>query len=647
MASIVTIGYISQELAPGQICSDDVDKILSALIGNMTLDSDFEILSNATIAFLNFLIFARKNMEIDNERNIILDTIFNLLQHSVVDIRVYAMQCLVEISRIYYDFLEANIERLISVTTHHMLNDEEKVSIQAYEFWCSLSEYEARMCLMNSSFKFYSDRALDILWSVIKTHLLNRNPEAEKLDEDAWSNAKSASLLLSSLCQCTHEKLIDYVFTMISDCINSEFAKIRDSTILAFGSIVETTHREKIRNIIPGAMPILLNLLKDESIDVRCSVAWSIKKICEFHAECFGSEEIYDQVLCSCKENFTGNKRVAKQLLDALSYLVYTLRPDRYNHSNTGLISKHMEGLMALLLDLAYTKDACNPNDNIALGAFFLMGSLIDHAPVDTYFVLNNFFANIYQAFESTLDQSKYTNQEQRYSYQCYIATVISACFSGEKVRMNQDQATAVYNLIKSSFEQRQGVYEEGIMACSSIALTLGADFDVIIPDFGRYLTYALKSWQDVSLCRIAINSTSDLIRAMGPAMDNYIDQIAPLIMDILINDQSDKILKVQCFIVIADMFTSNFMEAMKHYTQIMGILHTAFSAATFIPDYDDQDLVEYFRSLREYILDCISCIFHCLQGIEQNDTFKANVPFILEFINTISNDRYDPSVVR
>jgi hypothetical protein len=126
MASIVTIGYISQELLPGQLSSDDVDKILSALIANMTLDADFEILSNATIAFLNFLIFARKNMEIENERYIILETIYTLLQHSVMDIRVYAMQCLVEISRIYYDFLEANIDKLIAVTTNHMLNDEEK-----------------------------------------------------------------------------------------------------------------------------------------------------------------------------------------------------------------------------------------------------------------------------------------------------------------------------------------------------------------------------------------------------------------------------------------------------------------------------------------------------------------------------------------
>jgi importin subunit beta-1 len=555
----------------------------------------------------------------------------------------------VEISRIYYDFLESNIDRLISVTTDHMLQDDEKVSIQAYEFWCSISDDEIRrLALNNGSCRFYTERALDTLWNTVRTHLMNRNAELEKLDEDAWSNAKAASTLLSNISQCTHERLIDYVFNLISECIQSDNAKIRDSTILAFGSVIETTHREKIRNIIPGAIPTLLNLLKDPSVDVRSTVAWSIKKMTEYHSECFANVEIYDQVVVTCFENLSGSKRVAKQLLDALSNLVINLRPDNLRNQQSGFISKHLEGLLPLLMQLAFTKDAYDPNDNIALGCFYLMGSLVDHAPMDTYYILNNFFSNIYMAYESTLDAANFPSQEQRYSYQCYIATVISACFSGEKVKMNNEQASAVYNLIKTSFEQRQGVYEEGLMACSSIALTLGTEFSHIIPDFGRFLFFALKQWQDVTLCRIAINSTSDLIRSMGPAMNNYIDQIAPLIMEILENDSSDKILKVQCFIVVADMFSHTTEEAIKHYNQIMKIVNSALQAACVLPDFsEDPDLVDYFRYLREYLLDCITCIFHCLQEIEQSDTFIEHVPTLINFINTICNDRYDPSVVR
>jgi hypothetical protein len=79
-----------------------------------------------------------------------------------------------------------------------------------------------------------------------------------------------------------------------------------------------------------------------------------------------------------------------------------------------------------------------------------------------------------------------------------------------------------------------------------------------------------------------------------------------------------------------------------------MKIVNSALQAACVLPDFsEDPDLVDYFRYLREYLLDCITCIFHCLQEIEQSDTFLEHVPTLINFINTICNDRYDPSVVR
>ena len=75
---------------------------------------------------------------------------------------------------------------------------------------------------------------------------MSRDAEKEKLEEDAWNNTKAASVLLSNLCQCSNDKLIDYVFNMITEGIKSSNVKERDSTILAFGSILETFHKEKI-----------------------------------------------------------------------------------------------------------------------------------------------------------------------------------------------------------------------------------------------------------------------------------------------------------------------------------------------------------------------------------------------------------------
>lgn len=534
MSSLITIGYISQELNPGHLTSEEVDNILLALINNLTPDTDLEIVSVAIVAFLNFIVFAKKNIEVPNERDVIMNVIFNCLNHHSVDIRVISMQCLVEISRLYYDYLESHIDKAIQITEHHMRNDDERVSIQAYEFWCSVSDEEVIRELSNLNSNRYCERAMLGLFDVIQFHLLNRNAEIERMNEDAWSNVKAASCLLHNLSQCTAEVLIEKVFNLISQNLNSDSPKIRDSTILAFGSVLVTNHKKKIKETIPGALPVLLNMLNDKSYEVRSTMSWCLKKITEYHADCLMVMDIFDSFITTIIKHLNSNKRVVVQLCDCIHYIAMNLKPDLVNGEISGFLSKYMNELLSKLLQIAFTKDAYDPNQNVALAAFFCMGSLIDYAPYDTYPIINNFFSNIYGAFESTLDPKNFQKDEVRFAYQSYIATVISACAVGQKVKMNIEEAASVYNLLKTSFTQRQSVYEEGLMACSSLALALGTEFEPIMKDFGTYVIYGLNQWQDASICRISINSTSDLLRAMGPIMNQYIPQFIPIILEIL-----------------------------------------------------------------------------------------------------------------
>ena len=533
MASIVTIGYLSQELAPGQLASEEVDNLLSALINNLNVNADYEILSHAIIAFLNFMVFARKNFEIPNERQILFNTIFECLKHTTVDIRVYAMQCLVEIARLYYDFLDHNIDNLIQVTEHFMRNDDMRVAIQAFEFWCSISDTELLLLKNTGTCKSFCDRALEMLFEVSKHHLTNRDAERERLEEDEWNCVKAASMLFGNLCRCTDERLIDKVFSFISENINSESPKIRDSVILAFGSVLETSHRDKIRGIIPGAIPTLLNMLNDSSSEVRCTMSWAIKKICEYHSESLASPELFDLFIMTIINNLNSSKKVVVQLCYSINFIATEMRSKVLE--TTGYLTNYMSTLLQTMLTIAFTKDACDFNNNVALAAFFTMGTLIDYAPMDTYDIISNFFYNnLPAAFESTLSAGNFASEEIRFAYQSYIATVISACAAGQKVKLTSDYAMSIYQLIKRSFIERQNVYEEGLMACSSLSLSLGTQFHLLIGDFITYLSWALQQWQEVNLCRISINCVSDLIRSMGDCMNNYIGQLMPTIIDIL-----------------------------------------------------------------------------------------------------------------
>ena len=532
-SSIVTIGYISQELSPGHLSVEQVDGVITSLIENLTQETDIEIISNAIVAFLNYLLFAKKNFEIPNEKNIIFQVIFSCLEHPSLEIRVYAMQCLVEISRIYYDHLQTHIDVILRLTEDHMLKDDERVSVQAYEFWCSVSDEEVNRIKLNQPLHGFCENAMQRLFNIIQTHFLNRNAEIERLNEDCWSNVKAASCLLHNLSLCTGPILIDNVFQLIRENLQSEKTKNRDSSLLAYGSVL-VTNQPKIKEIIPGSIPTLLTMLNDKSWEVRVRASWCLEKITEFHSDCLNNIELFDQFISAIIQNLNGMKRVVIQLCDCIHFIAMNLKPDLANGETSGCLSKYMGELLNQLIKLAFTKDAYDPNHNVALAAFFSMGSIIDYAPIDTYNTINNFFSDIFSAFQSTLDSKNFQKEEVRYAYQSYIATVISACAVGQKVKINIQEAASIYELLKTSFIQRQSVYEEGLMACSSLALALGQDFEPLVKDFLSYLSYGLLQWQDTSICRISINSASDLLRAMGPIMNEYIIQIIPKILDIL-----------------------------------------------------------------------------------------------------------------
>lgn len=444
------------------------------------------------------------------------------------------MQCLVEASRLYYDCLDSHLENLTKATQFHMVSDSERVSIQAYEFWCSISDEEVERINSGREYRKYCERAFNTIYEVMEYHFKNRDANQEKLSEDAWNNVKAASTLLTNLSQCIGEEIIDRVFNFISQNIQSDQPKIRDSVFLAFGSILETRWNDKIRLIIGDAMNTILGMLQDKSSEVRATVSWCIKKICEFHYVCLRDQQLFNNIIVAIIQGLSSGRKVCVQLCDALHFLVSNLRPDVLNSETNGLISNYFSGLLNKLFELAIDPKAYDKDNNVALASLFTIGSLIDYAPQDCNIIIHDFFPNFYNAFLSTLDPNNFPNDEVRFCYQGYYCTVFSACFSENKLNLSVDQYYAVYDQIEKSFQQRQTVYEEGLMACSSLALVLQSEFAPKMEKFGSFLLYSLQQIEDTSICRIAINSTSDLLRGLGPLMENYMNQLTPTIINIL-----------------------------------------------------------------------------------------------------------------
>jgi enoyl-[acyl-carrier-protein] reductase (NADH) len=86
----------------------------------------------------------------------------------------------------------------------------------------------------------------------------------------------------------------------------------------------------------------------------------------------------------------------------------------------------------------------------------------------------------------------------------------------------------------------------------------------------------------------------------------------------------------------------------MKYYGEIMNLIGIALEAAIYLPNDIEEDIetLEYFDTLREHILECITCVIHALKDMNKTELFNDYVQGVLNFITKINHDSYNPSFV-
>lgn len=351
--------------------------------------------------------------------------------------------------------------------------------------------------------------------------------------------AKSASVLLNTLCISADVQVIDFVFDLIKEYIANENGKIKESVLMAYGSILETRHSEKIKYIIEGSLPTLIIMLGDKSIDVRTTVSWVIKKICKYHTDSlkklqYTNNTLLNEFIQVLIKYLTSNKKIVSNICESFSFMSENLNKESNLSVITSFLSEYYSCLFDNLMQIAYMKDGITTENNIPLASFYCLISLIDNAPQDCIDFIKQYFPNFINCLQASLDKKNFENDEIRGMYQEYICSTISAFLCDSKIILNLDQGKFLYGLVKEIFLERCTVFDSGIMMCSSIALNIGKDFIQILPDYGNFLFHALGLWNIESVCNAALMSVSELIRSLGECFEPYVDQFLPLIFNII-----------------------------------------------------------------------------------------------------------------
>ncbi len=103
----------------------------------------------------------------------------------------------------------------------------------------------------------------------------------------------------------------------------------------------------------------------------------------------------------------------------------------------------------------------------------------------------------------------------------------------------------------------------------------------------------------------------------------------------------------MQAFIVISDLFVSARTEGLNNINRILPVLNSALQATLYQPEKDDIELCEYFKSLREALVECLTCLLHCTKDTGKLDLFNPFANNVLAFVFKLCSDKYDLSIVR
>jgi importin subunit beta-1 len=623
-ASLTTLGYLCDGLESSVLNAGQVDSILTAIAVSIT-EEKADIKAIAIKAFKNSIKFAKKNFEVTSEREYILRLILTGCQDSDEGIRVESYRLLIEVVSHYYDFLGPHLVDLGTLTFQTIRSDSVKVALLAFEVWNILGdteferkenpqpEYPLRGYLNTAQ----ADLLILLLENIHRVHS----------DDDDWDVNKACASVLSVLTQITGDKIVDEALKYIDLNIKSPDWRFRQSALLVIGSILEGPSQMKIAPI-GKAVTVIIGLLSDENASVKQTAAWCLSKIAQFQYKLVTQPIHFTNLVKALLEALNQSPKIACHACWAFVNLIE--KSSEIRLFKLGVF----EHVFAALISSALRQDAFHPEHNLQTAAYSALSTLIEKSPDDCVSYIENQVSSFIILFKQN---AAVASNEHLHNCLC---EVLCSCFS--KANNVSDEACKEFlEALTISFNARNGVYEEGIMALGALTHCIGPRFVNYLQVVGPFISFALQKQDAISLCKAGTMFIGDIARALGDLAKNFVaDLIQPLISNLRSENASSQV-KVQSIESLSDV-VSNCKESTSGYlNDVLALIHEA-AAASISQDKDDEsDLSEYLRQLREAIIEFYE---NLVQGMMvQADSLLSYVPNIVAYILTVTQDKFRP----
>ena len=553
IATLETLGYICEELEKSALSESEVDTILNAIVPNaMPHIESPEVKLTAMTALYACIPFCEKNFKIEADKNVLLSNIILSCQSPSNELKVKAMQCLLEVVRCFYDYIGGPTLELLGHATFNEIKkrDNEEVGLFAMELWCSICDEEIERIKRNSSTspcRDYIRTASGVLVPLLLESLENISSE----DESEWDMSVAAACCLSLTAEIVKDLIVGPVIEYVSKNLAATKWKTKKAAIMAFASILRGPERTRINVLVSQALPSFLTLLQDEKPQVRETAAWAFTRFAENSSESLISVQIFGPLMTGFVTCLKDIPKVSNQICFAIHSISAALRPSESTRTST--LSTVFKDVLQALWENAFRGDAFGETVNLAHSSFVAFSSVVLNSASDVSLTLEPVFKMLLETFASTV-RGTFANPARSIDFQGYLCTALNPVCSKLGAKIDLRTAETMIDLIIESFKQRSSVYDEAIQAFSGLIAAIGKDFLPFMVKFLPYLIYSLKNMEDTILCRVAVGVVGDLSRALEDAVGPFLRELVPLLMNILRNPESDRNLKLITITALGDL---------------------------------------------------------------------------------------------
>ncbi|XP_014251654.1 importin subunit beta-1 isoform X2 [Cimex lectularius] len=647
-ATLETIGYICEGIEQEALVSKS-NEILTAIIHGMrSTEPSNHVRLAATTALLNSLEFTKANFKEEVERNYIMEVVCEATQSPDTQVRVAALQCLVKIMSLYYQYMEPYMaQALFPITLEAMKSDINEVALQGIEFWSNVSDEEVDLAVEENeaselgkppkeTSRFYAKGALQFLVPVVLSKLTKQE---EFDDEDDWNPSKAAGVCLMLLASCCEDSIVQYVLPFVHDNIKSSDWRYRDAALMAFGSILGGLEPHTIQPFVEQAMPTLIELMYDTSVTVRDTAAWALGRICEIVPEAAANETYLKPLLEALLSGLNAEPRVAANVcwaFNGLAEAIYekaeSIKPDQ---PETYMLSPYFEFIVHKLLETTDRVDGAQAN--LRSAAYEALMEMIKNSPKDCYVTVQKTTMVILERLNQVLAMEQQIQSHSDRAQFNDLQSLLCATLQSVLRKMTLEDAPkisdAIMNALLLVFNSNSikfgSVQEDALMTVSTLVQVLGEGFITYMPAFKPFLFMGLKNHVEYQVCCAAVGLTGDICRSVKNKLLPYCDEIMTLLLENLGDASVHKSVKPEILSVFGDIAMSIGPE-FKKYLDIT--FHTLAQASEIRLDKCDYDTIEWLNNLREGVVEGFSGIIQGLKGDDPN-ILNPDVALLERFI--------------